>query len=580
MWRLVPRALRALLPLALCAPALAFQATVRVSVATGGAQGSGASDRPDLDAAGRYLVFTSAAEDLVANDGNGHADVFLRDLAQGVTELVSVNSAGVAGNGPCLWPTISEDGRRVSFTSLASDLVDGDQPGTSDIFVRDLVLGVTERVNVSSQGVPADGGGRGSALSRDGRFVAFVSIGKNLVAGDTNGFDDIFVRDRLLGTTERVSTSSAGLESDGHSGGPWISDDGRWVSFGSEAGNLVPGDTNLMRDVFVHDRANGSTTRVSTSAQGVEGNGISGFNHLTGYFTTFLSPDGRWVVFHSYAENLVPGDTNGVPDIFVHDRTNGTIERVSVASNGAQSDGRSYFPVMFGEGRWVSFKSAGSGLAAGDDNGVEDVFVHDRVTGVTSRVSLGGLGAQGDLESDYPTTSRDGSVLVFESLADNLVPGDSNAAKDLFVRHLQLACEPPTHTCDAGTSAAGCEPGVSWTGLPSASSVVPFELAVSELPNQRALLLLYGFAPDALPMGSSTLCVASPFAPVAPGWSGGSASGSDCTGSYTVDFSALVQGGAPGLVSGRTVHAQFWVRDPSAPFHSLLSQGLSFLLHP
>jgi Tol biopolymer transport system component len=574
------RAVRILLPLALCVPAPAFQATVRVSVATGGAQGSGASDRPDLDAAGRYLVFTSAAEDLVANDGNGHVDVFLRDLALGVTELVSVNRAGVAGDGPCLWPAISEDGRRVSFTSLASDLVEGDQPATSDTFVRDLVLGVTERVNVSSQGVPADGGGRGSALSSDGRFVAFVSVGGNLVAGDGNGAEDVFVRDRLLGTTERVSVSSTGVEGDGDSGGPWISGDGRWVSFGSEAGNQVPGDTNRMRDVFVHDRASGSTTRVSVDDQGVEGDGISGFNHLTGYFTTFLSPDARWVVFHSYAENLVPGDSNGVPDVFVHDRARGTTERVSVASDGAQSDGRSYFPVLFGDGRWVSFKSAGSTLAAGDDNGVEDVFVHDRVTRVTSRVSLGSLGEEGDLESDYPTASLDGSVLVFESVADDLVEGDSNGAKDLFVRHLQLACEPPALTCDAGTSAAGCEPGVAWTGLPSASSVVPFELAAYELPNQRALLLLYGFAPDALPFGTSTLCIAAPFTATAPGWSGGSAGGSDCSGSYAVDFSALVQGGAPGLVSGRAVHVQFWVREPSAPTSSLLSQGATFLLHP
>lgn len=571
-----------LIPLAgtLLALAASAQRTSRVSLSSQGAQAAGLSDRPSLCADGSRLVFTSAADDLVVHDANGLADVFVRDLASGTTALVSVNLRGVAGDGACLWPVISADGRQVSFSSLASDLVEGDQPGTSDIFVRDLVLGVTERVNVSSQGVPADGGGRGSALSRDGRFVAFVSIGGNLVAGDDNGCDDIFVRDRLLGTTERVSVSSAGLEGDGHSGGPWISDEGRWVSFGSAAGNLVPGDANGMRDVFVHDRATGTTTRVSVSDQGVEGDGISGFNHLTGYFTTFLSPDARWVVFHSYAENLVPGDSNGVPDVFVHDRATGTIERVSVASDGAQSDGRSYFPVLFGDGRWVSFKSAGSTLAAGDDNGVEDVFVHDRVTRVTSRVSLGSLGEEGNLESDYPTASLDGSVLVFESVADNLVAGDSNGAKDLFVRHLQLACAPPVPTCAAGTSAAGCTPGLSWSGLPSASSIVPFELAAAALPNQSPMLLLYGFAPDARPLGSSTLCIAAPFEAVAPGWSGGSASGSDCSGSYAVDFSALVQGGAPGLVSGRQVHAQFWVRDASSPSSSLLGQGVTFLLHP
>jgi Tol biopolymer transport system component len=569
------------LSVALLATAVAAQRTIRVSVSTQGAQAGGLSDRPALSADGSVLVFTSAAGDLVANDANGVADVFVRDLRTGTTVLASVSLSGAAGDGPCLWPVISADGRWVSFTSLASDLVVGDSPGTSDIFVRDLELGVTERVNVSSQGVPADGGGRGSALSRDGRYVAFVSVAGNLVSGDTNACDDIFVRDRLLGTTERVSVSSTGAEGHGHSGGPWISDDGRFVSFGSEAGEFVPDDTNRTRDVFVHDRQSGTTVRVSKSSQGVQGDGISGFNHLSGYFTTFVSPDGRWVVFHSYAGNLVPDDTNQVPDVFVHDRTNGKIERVSVASDGSPSDGPSYFPVLFGDGRWVSFKSAGTGLVAGDDNGVEDVFVHDRITRVTSRISLGSVGEEGTLESDYPTAALDGSVLVFESAAENLVPGDTNGAKDLFLRRLQLACAPPTVTCAAGTSAAaGCEPEVAWTGLPSASSVVPFELTAADLPNQRAVLLLYGFARDAVPMGSSTLCIAPPLELAAPGWSGGSPSGSDCSGAYTVDFSALVQGGAAGLFSGREVHVQFWVREPSAAFPSLLSEGVEFLLGP
>lgn len=555
------------------------QRTIRVSVPEHGGQGSGASDRPWLSDDGSRLVFTSAAGELAPGDSNGKADVFVRDMRTGAVELVSVNLSGTAGNGTCGWPVISADGRVVAFSSLASDLVPGDTPGSSDTFVRDLAAGTTEMVTVGRDGSPADSASRGSALSADGRFVAFVSKASNLVPGDTGGFEDVFVRDRVTGTTERVSVHSSGAQADGHSGGAWISADGRFVSFASSATNLVDDDTNLVRDVFVHDRATGTTRCVSRPVSGVEGDSQSGFNHLFGYFTTFLSPDARFVVFHSYASNLVPGDTNTVPDIFVVERETGAVERVSVASDGTESDERSYFPVMFGDGRYVAFKSAGTNLVLGDGNGAEDVFLHDRRTGTTSRISLNSLGAEGDLESDYPTASADGSRIVFESLATNLVPGDSNGVKDLFERRLEPACPPPTTYCTARTSSQGCTPGVGAAGQPSLSSNVPFVLTADDLPGGSSGLLLYGHAPAALPVGGGWLCIAAPFARSSPRATGGS--GANCSGFLAVDLGTLLTSALlPALLPGANLYAQFWVRDRAQPTAHVLSQGLAFTLCP
>jgi Tol biopolymer transport system component len=202
---------------------------------------------------------------------------------------------------------------------------------------------VTERVSVDSNGVQGDAqSGFASYLqlsagvSNDGRFVAFGSMATNLVPGDTNGKGDIFVRDRLTGTTERVSVDSNGVEGDEHSGfyGYGMSADGRFVAFDSLADNLAPGDTNAINDIFVRDRLNGTTERVSVATGGAEANNSCIYPSI--------SADGRWVSFLSNATNLVPGDVNGFGDIFVHDRQSGTTTLANVDSNGAQANHASF----------------------------------------------------------------------------------------------------------------------------------------------------------------------------------------------------------------------------------------------
>src|SRR5437016_5587381 len=238
-------------------------------------------------------------------------------------------------------------------------------------------------------------------------------------------------------TTERVSVTSGGTEGNGASLGSALSADGRFVAFDSAATDLVAGDTNGVSDVFVHDRQTGTTERVSVASDGTQGNGKSGL--LSFAFPPALSGDGRFVAFVSFATNLVAGDTNGATDVFVHDRQASTTERVSVAFYGTQGNDASSSPALSGAGRFVSCPSAATNLVAGDTNGATDVFVHDRQTGTTERVSVASGGTQGNGISAAPALSADGRFVAFHSTATNLVAGDTNGANDVFVHDRQAS---------------------------------------------------------------------------------------------------------------------------------------------
>ena len=227
--------------------------TTRVSVNSSEAQADNWSAGPSISSDGRFVAFESEASNLVTNDTNGFIDAFVHDLQTGATERVSVNSSGKQGNLESGFPSIRSDGRFVAFQSLASDLVANDTNNTSDVFVRDLPTGATERVSVNSSEAQADNWSAGPSISSDGRFVAFESIATNLVANDTNGSRDVFVRDLQTGTTQRVSIDSSGKQGNLNSYDPSISSDGRFVAFGSEASNLVANDTNNTGDVFVRE---------------------------------------------------------------------------------------------------------------------------------------------------------------------------------------------------------------------------------------------------------------------------------------------------------------------------------------
>ncbi len=342
----------------------------------------------------------------------------------GQTTRVSLSSSEAEGNGVSSQPSISADGRFVAFSSQASSLVPGDTNGVGDIFVHDRQTRETERVSVSSTREEANGLSRWPAISGDGQFVAFYSEASNLVPGDTNGVGDIFVHDRQTGETERVSVSSAGEEASGFSLRPTISGDGRLVAFDSFASNLVPDDTNGVPDIFVRDRVSGVTTRVSVSSAGAQGNGPS--------FAPSISGDGRYVAFESDASNLVEGATNGRADVFVHDRVTGQTERVSVSFTGDEGQGHSRAPAISEDGRLVAFQSFAPNLVPDDRNRETDIFLRDRNTAETTRVSVSSTGEEANRPSFAPSTSGDGRYVAFESGASNLVP-ETSSGTDVFV---------------------------------------------------------------------------------------------------------------------------------------------------
>ena len=339
----------------------------RVSVAGDGTQGDGDSLVPSLSADGRFVAFESGARNLAPGDANGATDIFVHDRQSGATELVSVADGGGGGNRDSLDPSLSADGRIVIFRSNADNLVPGDANGTTDLFVRDLQAGTTELVSVASDGTQANTYSFESSLSADGRFVAFRSLADNLVPGDANDATDILVRDLQAGTTELASVAGDGTQANNNALDPSLSADGRFVAFYSLADNLVPGDANGAYDVFVHDRQTGGTELVSLAGDGSQGNGNS--------YQTSLSANGRFVAFISEADNLVPGDTNGIADIFVHDRQTGATERVSVAGDGTQGNRDSFTPSLSADGKLVAFESLADNLVPGDTNDAFDVFV-------------------------------------------------------------------------------------------------------------------------------------------------------------------------------------------------------------
>ncbi|MEG4816101.1 calcium-binding protein [Microcoleus sp. K5-D4] len=344
---------------------------------------------------------------------------------------VSVDSAGNQANNGSGDPSISGDGRFVAFASRAPNLVPGDSNASLDIFVRDLLTNTTTRVSVDAAGNPGNGESYVPSISGDGRFVVFASDAANLVPGDTNGSRDIFVRDTRSNTTTRLSVDSAGNQGNGISNPPLskpsISADGRFVAFVSTASNLVSGDTNIRDDIFVRDTLANTTTRVSVDSAGNQGNNNS--------ISTSISADGRFVAFSSDATNLVPGDTNSSTDIFVRDLLTNTITRASVDSAGNQGNGLSGFPSISADGRFVAFSSIAANLVPGDTNNNTDIFVRDLSTNTTTRVSVNSAGNQANNNSfAIASISDDGRFVAFNSAATNLVPGDTNGSRDIFVR--------------------------------------------------------------------------------------------------------------------------------------------------
>jgi Tol biopolymer transport system component len=403
------------------------------------------------------------------------------------TIAVSVNDNGQLGNGVSFSQSISADGRFVAFESQSSNLGTLDLNGEFEIFVRDLQNGRTERITTGPLGLDSDYSSGQPVLSADGRFVAFSSEATNLVLGDTNDSDDIYVFDREKKAIERVSLPTGvasndvigglGRQANGNSEKPALSADGRFVAFDSYADNLVPGDANGLSDVFVRDRRTGVTERISVGPGGRQTTQDSG--------QAVISADGRYVAYESWAPNLVPGDTNDGYDVFVYDRVSHTQERVSVDSAGHQANGASFAPTISADGRFVAFDSVATDLVAGDTNGKYDVFLRDRKAATTIRVSVDGSGRQVGGDSGLASISGDGRYVGYHSFASALVPHDVNGARDAFRYDRLTGAVVRVSVTDAGADAIGTSgaPSLSGDGRRVAFDSLAANLASSDTNN-------------------------------------------------------------------------------------------------
>ncbi len=422
----------------------AFGETTRVSLRNDLSPPDGMGESPSMSANGRFVAFHSIFP-LVAEDKNLTTDIYVHDRLTKLNSRVSVSSSGEEGNSISVFPSISADGRYVAFISEASNLVQGDTNNQEDIFVYDRVAKQTTRVNVSSAGIQANEDPFGNGLligaaykvqiSTDGRYIVFASGSNNLVANDTNNLPDIFVRDRLTKQTTRVSINSDGSE--GNLGNVAFQNVNHGLGI-SANGQFVVFHSQL------NNLVNGDNTNEidvflhNRQTKQTKRVNIESVGQITG--NPSISADGRFIAFMSSSESLVPNDTNKTLDVFLYDRLTQKTTRVTVASNGDQANAQSYAPGISADGNFIAFISEATNLTSLPVT-QQNVYIHNRLTGKTSIVNVNSQGNQGSgLWTTYlptissPSLSADGRYIAFETSAPFLVSGDFNEAHDIFVR--------------------------------------------------------------------------------------------------------------------------------------------------
>lgn len=403
--------------------------------------GNGPSTRPTLSANGRFIAFQSTASNLVAA-GNTIQDVYLHDLVTGETQLMSVNRVGQGGgNAHSEDPQLSADGRWLAFRSFATNLIAGlddyaNPPffGRANLFVRDLELGRTVITTLDKTSQFATGAVLDEfAISATGRFVTFRSYSSELVEGDTNNLDDVFLHDVLRGTTEAITVDSTQANlANGHSfiSSQSVSRDGRFVAFQSNASNLTEEGGLGRYNVYLRDRSLQTTTLLSRNQQvGGVGNDESGL--------PFLTPDGQHVVFQSASNNLLPGDQQGW-DIFHYESASGQLSLVSARPDGQFTDsGNSFAPSISADGRTVTYFSDSPDLDPRDTQSHFDIFVRNLDDPSSTRISTGPNELSTNGDSFAPLISAQGGIVVYPSWATNLLQSTTTAG-NLFVRDLAL----------------------------------------------------------------------------------------------------------------------------------------------
>ncbi|MEP3890877.1 MAG: hypothetical protein ABJN69_10440 [Hellea sp.] len=397
--------------------------TQRLSVATDGTPANASHfSAAEMTYDGRYTAFVSSATNLVDDDMNAALDIFLYDRDTDSITRVSTGVSGVEANGGSYYISIADNGGAMVFTSNASNLTFGDTNGQADVFLKYSIGGPTQLISMGINGTASNGGSFNASISDDTRYIVYYSDATNLVSGDTNSVTDLFIFSQSTNLTERI-LGNGGVQANAGSYDPEISKDGRYIAFRSDATNLIAGsDTNDASDVFLYDRDTQNITRISEAADGTIGNGSSQ--------EVMITSDGHYLVYASSSSNLVAGDTNSRTDIFLFDTVTGLTELIS-SNLGTQSNGDSDNPSISHDGRFITFESDATNLVAGATDGIRQVYLHDRQTGETQLISALEDGTIGDAVSQSSFISGNGSYVTYLSLADNLVSGAASSFQQI-----------------------------------------------------------------------------------------------------------------------------------------------------
>lgn len=432
---------------------------VKISAAAAGAPGTGDSRSASVSADGRFVAFASASSDLIDGDTNGKQDIFLQDRETGTTKRVSFGAGGAQADGDSYAPYVSFDGSYILFTSKAKNLVSGDTNLNEDLFLYDTKQDAVQRVAQYVPGSEFAGSGSSYQVSADGRYVVYA--GKTSGAGTC----DIWLLDRRSGKARLVARQLYIYET--FRSRLSISADGRYVAFDSFSKEIVPDDVGSnysykYRDVYLYDAALNEMKKISRAPDGTTGNNYS-------YYPA-ISADGNYVTYLSKASNIVAADTKPSLDVYVYSRQTGTNELVSLDGTGAQPGVDAYDPSISADGRYISFHTDGAYDAS--DTGRTDVYVRDRSAGTTLRVSKTAGGANADQPADRGTLSADGGTIVFETAATNMAgSADPDAYRDIYAVALSTGAEAPAWPDGAAVTA---EPGgtyvaLSWPAVPGAA---------------------------------------------------------------------------------------------------------------
>ena len=439
-----------------------YNVTERASVSPSSVETMVLADLPQVNADGRYVIFVSADTYLVAGDSNSQTDVFWKDMVTGEIQIVSSSASGTLGNGESTYGDISADGTLVVFSSIASNLAGGDSNGYSAIFLKNITTGALRLVSTDASGTAGNLRSYHPRITPDGSMVVFDSTSTNLVAEASGVYANVYLKSIDTGEIWLVSSDASGIIGDSESKNPDVSADGRYVAFESASTNLVSGDINSLRDVFVKDMETGAVELISVSTDGTQSNGSSSLPSI--------SADGRYVVFMSHSDNLIAEDTNNEYDIFLRDRETGTTTCISMGEDGLIGNDYSQGGSISDDGRYVTFYSNADLVS--EDNTHLDVYVYNTQDKTLFLASVDSNDQIGNGYSRYPAISGDGRVVVYRTSSTNLAPGDTNGVDDIYVRTFaELPSEAPTLLSpENGAETLDKTPDFDWTDVTGAVS--------------------------------------------------------------------------------------------------------------